>query len=363
MTEPEIPETPELTRSNRDHSVIREKLQEWLQPRLPGAEVGNLSVPGNGMSAETVLFDVTTPDESLELVARLASDTTAMPVFRESDLGFQYKVISLVGKHTQTPLPTLRWMEPDESILGAEFFVMDRANGVVPPDVMPYTIESFLLDASPEERQRLQDGSIEVLAEIHKTPIDTPEAKFLEYDYPGETALRRHVNSWIDFRDWVVGDRDVPLINESFQWLEDNWPTEADQRPSVLSWGDSRLGNIMFQDFEPVAVFDWEMAGIAPPEVDLGWLSYMHTFFQDITEDLGLPGMPDYLEPAEVRDKYMELTGREISDLHWFRVYTAARHAAIMLRITDRQVYFGEAEPQDPDEAIIHSRPLREMIS
>jgi aminoglycoside phosphotransferase (APT) family kinase protein len=228
---------------------------------------------------------------------------------------------------------------------------------------MPYPIESFLLDAGPGDRQKLQDLSIEVVAEIHKTPIGTEESAFLEYDYPGETALRRHVNSWIEYRDWVVGDRDIPLINEAFQWLEDNWPTEADQRPPVLSWGDSRIGNMMYRDFEPVAVFDWEMAGIAPPEVDLGWMSYMHKFFQDVTVDLGLPGMPDYMDPGEVRDKYMEASGREISDLHWFRVYNAARHAAIMMRITDRQVFFGEAEPSDPEVAIVHSRPLREMIS
>ncbi len=364
MTEPETPEAPEMTRSNRDHSQLREQLQAWLQPRLPGATVGELSVPGNGMSAETVLFDVDASGKTLGLAARLAPDVTAMPVFPTSDLRAQYDVIELVGNHTETPLPRLRWMETDESVIGAEFFVMDRASGMVPPDVMPYTIDSSLLDASESDRKLVQDRSVEVVAEIHKTPIDGAEARFLEYDQPGETPLRRHVNLWIDYRDWVVGDRFVPVITESFQWLEDNWPTAADSRPSVLSWGDSRIGNMMYSDFKPVAVFDWEMAGIAPPEVDLGWMSYMHKFFQDITVDLGLPGIPGYFDPEEVRETYMAATGREVSDLHWFRVYNAARHAAIMLRINDRQVHFGEAEPpMNPEDAIIHAGPLREMIS
>ncbi len=363
MTQPETPQAPEMTRSNRDHVRLREQLQAWLQPRLAGATVGDLSVPGNGMSAETVLFDVDTGGETLQLAARLAPDATAMPVFPTSDLKTQYHVIKLVGNQTETPLPRLRWMETDESVIGAEFFVMDRASGVVPPDVMPYTIDSFLLDASDRDRKLVQDRSVEILAEIHKTPIGS-ETKFLEYDQPGATPLRRHVNHWIHYRDWVVGDRNVPVITDSFQWLEANWPTEADSRPSVLSWGDSRIGNLMYSDFKPVAVFDWEMAGIAPPEVDLGWLSYMHKFFQDITVDLGFPGMPGYLDPEEVRETYMAATGREVSDLHWFRVYNAARHAAIMLRINDRQVHFGEAEaPVNPEDAIIHAKPLREMIS
>ena len=38
----------------------------------------------------------------------------------------------------------------------------------------------------------------------------------------------------------------------------------------MLSWGDSRIGNVMYRDFAPVAVLDWEMAPLGPRELDLG---------------------------------------------------------------------------------------------
>ena len=43
------------------------------------------------------------------------------------------------------------------------------------------------------------------------------------------------------------------------------------RRPTLL-WGDVRLGNVIFDDDRrPLAVLDWEMTGIGPPEHDLAW--------------------------------------------------------------------------------------------
>ena len=260
-------------------------------------------------------------------------------------------------------MPALRWLEEDPSVLGAAFFVMDRAHGEVPPDVMPYPIDSSLLQRPPEEQRRLQDASVDVLAEIHRTPIG-PHTEFLELDQPGDTALRRHVNHWREYAHWARQGRTIPVLDEAEAWLEDNWPAEADAREPALSWGDSRIGNMMYDGLEPVAVFDWEMAGIAPVEVDLGWMTFLHTFFQDITEDLGMPGMPDFMDPDDVAERYVQASGREIDDLHWFRTYCAYRHGAIMVRVIDRQIHFGDTEPaEDPEEAILHRDRLRQMIS
>ena len=57
-----------------------------------------------------------------------------------------------------------------------------------------------------------------------------------------------------------------------------------------MSWGDSRIGNILYRDFVPAAVLDWEMAGLGPRELDLAWLVYSHRVFQDIAGSMGLPG-------------------------------------------------------------------------
>lgn len=187
---------------------------------------------------------------------------------------------------------------------------------------------------------------------------------FLEYDEPGETALRRHFNRWVGYERWACAQHSLEPIDRARQWLEDNWPSRADAREPVLSWGDARIGNMMFRDFRPVAVFDWEMAGIAPRETDLGWMVFLHTFFQDIAEQLGVPGLPEFMTPEGASATYAEAAGVEPLELEWFMVYAAYRHAAIMVRVFDRRIHFGEADADAGGEAaILHRERLEQMIS
>jgi aminoglycoside phosphotransferase (APT) family kinase protein len=360
-------EAPEITRTTRDHAELRRQLRDWLATVVEDADITELGVPDNGMSSETVLFGASWTEDGetveAELVARLAAAEDAIPVFPSYDLAGQYRAIRLVEEHTDAPVPHLRWLEEDPSVLGSPFFVMNRAHGEVPPDVMPYPIDSFVLELSADDQRRLQDASVDVLAEIHRTPVGA-HTEFLEVDQPGDTALRRHVNHWLEYARWVRAGRTIPVLDEAEAWLQAHWPEEADRREPALSWGDARIGNMMYRGTEPVAVFDWEMAGIAPVEVDLGWMSFIHTFFQDITTDLGLPGMPDFMRAEDVADRYRVTSGIDVEDLHWFRTYAAYRHGAIMVRVIDRQIHFGDAEAdEDPEAAILHRARLREMIA
>ena len=74
-----------------------------------------------------------------------------------------------------------------------------------------------------------------------------------------------------------------PLIERTFDWLDAHAPRRL--RP-VFNWGDSRIGNMLWRDFEPVAVLDWEMATVGPREIDLAWMIFLHAFFQDLAAAL-----------------------------------------------------------------------------
>jgi aminoglycoside phosphotransferase (APT) family kinase protein len=105
------------------------------------------------------------------------------------------------------------------------------------------------------------------------------------------------------------------------------------------------------------------MAALAPPEVDLGWMCYLHLFFQDLAVDLGAPGLPDMFRPVDVARSYSALSGRPVKDLTWFIAFAAMRHGAIMRRVTERAIHFGEATmPTDVDDLIIHRNTLRAML-
>jgi aminoglycoside phosphotransferase (APT) family kinase protein len=368
--EGEAREMERPTTSTRDVGETAAALQRWLAGKLPEGsdpELGDVVVPeGNGMSSETLLFTASWrregKPESRRCVARIEPPDSAHPVFPSYDLDLQYRVMDLVGRATAVPVPEVMWFEGDRSVLGVPFFVMSRIDGEVPRDVMPYTFgDNFVADGSDGDRAALQRSAIATLAEIHTLRPHQHDLGFLAYDEPGASALERHLAHWRGYHEWVVATRPSPLLADCFRWLEDHFPEETG--PDALSWGDSRIGNMMFVGTDVVAVFDWEMAGIAPPEVDAGWMSYLHQFFQDLTVDAGMPGLPGMFQPNEVRRTYQEVSGRELHDLRWYVAYAAIRHGVIMRRVTERSILFGQAEvPDDLDDLIMHRRTLEGML-
>ena len=330
--------------------------------------MSQLMVPeSNGMSSETLLFDVTWDDDgrrrSRRCAARLSPDPQAAPVFPVYDLGRQFRVMRLVAERSSVPVPETLWIEPEQSAIGAPFFVMARVDGQVPPDVMPYPFGSWLSEAAPADQRRLQDSSVQTLAAIHDAEVSAEDIAFLELDQAGDTALRRHVAHTAAYYEWVVADgARSPLIERAFAWLDNHWP--ADATGGGISWGDARIGNMMFRDFEPVAVLDWEMAATGPREIDLGWFAFLHRFLDDIALQAGLPGMPGFMRLDDVAGTYAEASGYEPRHLDFFTIYAAVRHAVVMSRVARRQVLFGEMEmPADPDDMIMHRSTLEEMLA
>ena len=359
-----------ITVTTRDAHETGDRLQAWLAGTLgPGRapRIAAVSSPeSNGMSSETVLFTATWTEDhgpvEHPLVARIAPPATAYPLFTSYDLGMQFRVMRLVEEHTAVPVPRTLWYEPDPTVLGGPFFVMERVDGLVPPDVLPYTFaDNWLFDADAEDRRSLQESAVGALAGIHTLTADRYDLGFLDVDVDGATSLERLVNRWRDYASWVVQDTPSPLLDECFDWLDEHRPTEFGA--DALSWGDGRIGNMMFRHHRVVAVLDWEMAAVAPPEVDLGWLCYLHLFFHDIATDLGAPGLPELFRPVDVARSYAQASGYEPADLTWFLAFAAVRHGAIMRRVTERAVFFGEAVmPDDVDDLIIHRASLRGML-
>jgi len=244
---------------------------------------------------------------------------------------------------------------------------MDYVDGVVPPDVMPYTFGGNWFADAPAERQReLQDATVEVLAKLHSIPNAESTFGFLS-DGHGDTALRRHYNwvrSWYDFAVPDIGRS--PLLERTFTWLEDHWPAEVAARAPVLLWGDARVGNVLYRDFKPVAVLDWEMVTLGPRELDVAWMIYAHMVFQELSGLAGLPGLADVMREDDVRASYQRLTGVELGDLHWFYAYSGVMWACVFMRTGARRVHFGELErPDDPlfvESLFYHAGLMKRLI-
>ena len=371
--EPTLDNVERLQRSSRDVTTLPAVMSKWLSTLLPGGALPQVTVESGvdstGMSSETIILTARWQQDGQpieqKLVARVAPTAEDVQVFPTYRLDHQFEVIRKVAELTDVPVPRVRWIETTGDVLGTPFFVMDYVDGVVPPDVMPYTFGgNWFADAPVEQQRQLQDATVGVLAKLHSIPDAEKMFGFLSEGQTGDTALRRHFNwvkSWYDFAVPDIGPS--PLIERTFAWLQDNWPAEVDAREPVLLWGDARVGNVLYRDFAPVAVLDWEMVTLGPRELDVAWMIYAHMVFQELTGLAGLPGLPEVMREEDVRATYQRLAGVEIGDLRWFYVYSGVMWACVFMRTGARRVHFGEVEkPDDVESLFYHAGLMKRLI-
>jgi aminoglycoside phosphotransferase (APT) family kinase protein len=374
--EPAVEDVGRLQRSSRDTTAVPDLMSRWLSTVLPGGATPEVTVESGvdstGMSSETIILTARWEQDGQpvqrKLVARVAPTKEDVPVFPTYRLDHQFEVIRKVGELTDVPVPRVRWIETTGEVLGTPFFLMDYVDGVVPPDVMPYTFGgNWFADASAEQQRKLQDASVGVLATLHSIPDAENTFGFLTEGLSGDTALRRHfgwVRSWYDFAVPDIGRS--PLVERSLQWLQDNWPDEPAGREPVLLWGDARVGNVLYRDFAPVAVLDWEMVTLGPRELDVAWMIYAHKVFQELAGLAGLPGLPDVMREEDVRATYHRLTGVELGDLHWFYVYSGVMWACVFMRTGARRIHFGELDrtddPNFAESLFYHAALMKRLI-
>ncbi|WP_433993767.1 phosphotransferase, partial [Mycolicibacterium porcinum] len=167
-----------------------------------------------------------------------------------------------------------------------------------------------------------------------------------------------------ELREYAVPDIGrSPLVERALAWLEENFPEDVAASESVLIWGDSRIGNVLYDNFRPSAVLDWEMATIGPRELDVSWIIFAHMVFQELAGMAGLPGLPDVMREEDVRATYRELTGAELGDLRWFYIYSGVIWCCVFMRTGARRVHFGETEkPDDVETMFYHAPLLRRLI-
>lgn len=366
-----------MQRSSRDVSTLPAVMSRWLSTVLPGGVIPEVTVESgvdaNGMSSETIMLSADWNAEGgrtqQRWAMRVAPTADDVPVFPSYRLDHQFDVIRRVGELTDVPVPRVRWIEPSGDVLGAPFFLMDRVDGVVPPDVMPYTFGgNWFADASAEQQRRLQDATVGVLAQLHSIPHPRDEFGFLDEGRSGATALERHfgwVRSWYDFAVGGIGRS--ALLERAFDWLAAHWPAQVADAEPVLCWGDARIGNVLYRDFSPVAVLDWEMVTLGPRELDVAWLIFAHRVFEELAGLATLPGLPQVLREADVRATYHRLTGAELGDLRWFYLYAAVMWAVVFMRTGARRIHFGEvAKPDDssscPESLFYHAALLKRLM-
>jgi aminoglycoside phosphotransferase (APT) family kinase protein len=313
----------------------------WLAAKLGGAvEIAEWEAPeGAGHSNETILVTAKSASgEPLSLVVRVQAAEPA--VFQRYDIGLQCACMERVAAHSKVPVPRVRWHESRRDVFGRPFYVMDRVDGLVPLDRIPYTLSGWLFEATADEQRMLYRASLDLLAEIHLIDWKKAGLDVVNQTAHGAPGLRQQMAWWMSFAKWVCQGRPQPVIDGAAAWLADHVP--APSGPVVLNWGDARISNIMYRDFRPVAVLDWEMAMLGPAEVDVGFFLFFQRFF---SEGLGVPDLPGFPSRSDAIAAYEKRAGRRLDDLHFYEVFAAWRNSTIMLRIADLYESRGDLSP------------------
>ena len=326
-----------------DTSALTQALSSWL-PEILGVrgpvEVTELHIPSaSGMSSETVLFEAEFERAGAPirqgLVARIPPADGGL--FAEYDLGKEIRVMSVLTEHTEVPVPRVLAHETSGDVLGAPFALLERAYGAVPGDDPPFVTGGWVVELSPSQRARIYDQALTVLAGIQRVDPVVLELNELWHSGLEGTVIEQDLEYWRRFYTWAAQGRRSPLIEESIQLLADRRPER--EGPLVVTWGDARFGNMMFgADQSVTGVFDWEMAGVGRPEVDLGYFLFFDRMY---ASGLGLPRLDGFPSRPAAIARFEELSGYTVSDLDWFEAWAALRGAILLLRVGNQLIELG----------------------
>jgi len=319
--------TSTSTHGNHRIEAMRSRLGEWLAQRLGSATVAisDFAKPkSGGRSNETYFFDISWKVDGerrqKNLVLRLKP--TSHRLFIDDNFEKQYRILSLLRETTTAPVPKVLWFESDGSVLGAPFFVMEKIEGESPADNPPYKIEGFVRNASVENRRQLWVSSIETLARLHSHTFSAAQLDFLSEPSLGTSGIEQQLTWWRSCLDWAEAGQPHPVAVATWEYLVNNMPRD---RPTSLSWGDARLGNMLFRDFQCVAVLDWELVSLGGAMHDLGyWLAYEH-----YNAHPSLPGLGSRSETIETWERF---SGRRAVDLAWYEAFGCFRLLVIIIR-------------------------------
>jgi aminoglycoside phosphotransferase (APT) family kinase protein len=322
----------------RDPEETRRQLAAWFERRLGAIDVrlSELRGPGaSGFSSDTLLFDATWTargeSRSEALVVRLRP--RGFGIFPEYDIAKQFRIQKALAP-AGVPLAPMLWLEEDEGFVGAPFYVMGQVAGRIPPDNPIYHAGGWLTELRPQQRAALWWSGLDALAKIHRADWRALGLEFAARHEPGATPLERELAYYRRYLEWTrFGPH--PICEQALDWLEKSRPKDE---PTVLCWGDSRIGNMIFDQDECRAVLDWEMAALASPELDLGWWIFMDRHH---SEGIGLPRLEGLPGRAETVARYEELTGHAVRHLEYYETFAALRFAAIMIRVTQQMKHYG----------------------
>lgn len=235
------------------------------------------------------------------------------------DMSREFEVLGGLTE-SAVPVPKPLVLCQDKSVIGADFYVMERVEGRIlrgPADV----------DLHADQARRCSFALVRILADIHLTDV---EAAGLSNLGRPEGYLQRQVERWTGQME--SGIRVSSEMREISRRLAASVPTRD---LAGLVHGDFRMDNVVLDPVDPgrvVAVLDWEMATLGDPLADLGMLLmyWRRPGERCAAEAHEITTAEGFIDRPELIAAYGELTGFDLSDLDFFEVLAHFKLAVIV---------------------------------
>lgn len=333
-----------MTQMNDQASAVRDgeelnlsAVDAYLKSKIEGlsGEPEVTQFPG-GASNLTYLISYTSQDSNKDLILRRPPFGTIAK--SAHDMTREAKIIQAL-KPVYPYVPEIFDICEDHSVLGCDFYVMERLNGIIPRQNMP---KGLTLDQ--DDTRQLCLNVIDRLIELHRIDV---KAQGLSALGKGEGYVARQIKGWSDRYRKAITDN-ASGFEKVMAWLDEKQPQDV---ANCLIHNDFRFDNVVLNPdnpFEVTGVLDWEMATLGDPLMDLGNSLAYWVQADDDPQMQFMRRQPTHLKGMltrqEVVDYYLTKTGYRIPCFDFYEIYGLFRLAVIIQQIYYR---FHHGQTQD----------------
>lgn len=295
-------------------------MQAILSALLPHANKISAVTPMNtGFSNDTYLL------EGADLILRLPPAAGAM--LDGHDVIGQARIYAALGRTPGAPpVPRIAHVEDGAELLGAPFFIMGRVPGESVNDI---EMQPWFTQAPDAVRRAMCVDWVSAFGNLARlAPLD---------------VLGPPVSPEDDLRMWqrFATAAQCPQLADMIERLLQA-PAPISGAPAVVQ-GDSKLSNLMWDNYRMSAMLDWEMSLNGESMADLGYMLYLfESEYHGATRAPKLSGM---LNRAEVIALWEEVSGRSAAGIAWHEIAQIAKITAIIAEGTNM---FNTGRSTDP---------------
>ena len=268
----------------RDNAELKNILSALLAVEAPITAVTPMTT---GFSNDTYLI------EGPDLILRLPPAAGAM--LDGHDVIGQARIYAALGNTPGAPpVPRILLVEESADLLAAPFFIMGRIAGESVSDI---DMQPWFTDASDAVRNIMCRDWVSAFANLaHLSPL---------------VVLGAPVSPEDDLRMWqrFADGAQCPQLADMIERLL-RTPAPISGEPAVIQ-GDSKLSNLMWDDYRISAMLDWEMSLNGDPLADLAYMLYL-------------------FESDEVITLWERVSGRSAQGIIWHEIAQIAKITAII---------------------------------